>query len=53
MSAPKLGGGLTPQQWLRDVAAVDRKKGARMRATEAEAIADWIDEIVSLLTSVA
>lgn len=45
---PRLGGGLTPTQWLRDIAAFDRQKGARMRAREAETIADWIEELQAL-----
>lgn len=42
---PRLGGGLTPEQWLRSSARMDREKGANARAREAEAIADWINQI--------
>jgi hypothetical protein len=42
---PILGGGLSPQEWLRSVAWTDRHKGANFRAIEAERIADWIDEL--------
>lgn len=45
MANPKLGGGLTPQEWLRSMAASDRKVQANARAEEAEAIADWLDEV--------
>jgi hypothetical protein len=42
---PKLGGGITPAEWLRQIAEMDRKKGAHMRALEAENIADWIEKL--------
>jgi hypothetical protein len=42
---PKLGGGLTPVQWLRMGAKMDRKRQAFARAREAEAIADWVESI--------
>jgi hypothetical protein len=45
MSEPKLGGGLSPTEWLRTMAESDRKKGANARADEAERIALWIDEL--------
>jgi hypothetical protein len=45
--APKLGGGLTPVQWLRQIAAIDRKVRAFARAREAEAIADWIERLTN------
>jgi hypothetical protein len=52
-SPPKLGGNITPQEWLREAAVFDRRKGATMRAAEAEAIADWIDSLVKDTRSVA
>ena len=42
---PALGGGWSPQQWLRYTASEHRKKDATACASEAERIADWIDEI--------
>ena len=42
-NAPKLGGGLTPVQWLRQMATMDRKRDAHFRAMEADAIADWLE----------
>lgn len=50
MGAPTLGGGLSPQDWLRSMAESDRKVRANARAAEAEAIADWIDELVGYST---
>lgn len=45
MLEPKLGGGVTPQEWLQSMAEADRRKGANARAAEAEAIAEWITEL--------
>lgn len=45
VSPPKLGGGITPPQWLRQIAQMDRERQAPMRAREAESIADWIEKL--------
>jgi hypothetical protein len=39
---PKLGGGITPAEWLRQLAQIERRRDARMRAREAEAIAIYL-----------
>ena len=48
---PRLGGGLTPVQWLCSIAAGDRKIRANARADEAEAIARWIDAVMPMCVS--
>jgi hypothetical protein len=40
---PILGGGQTPVEWLRSIAAHDDYLHARARAREGRAIADWIE----------
>ena len=43
--APVLGGGLSPQEWLRSGAKQARKVQANARAREAEDIANYIDSL--------
>lgn len=43
--APRLGGGISPVQWLRSIATADRKIRANARAAEGEAIADYIETL--------
>jgi hypothetical protein len=42
---PRLGGKVSPQQWLRMTAQIEHGRQAHTRALEAEAIADWIDHL--------
>jgi hypothetical protein len=44
---PTLGGGWTPQRWLKQIAHEGRKGHAHTRAREADQIADWIDRVVA------
>ena len=44
-SPPRLGGGISPMGWLRQIAGFDDKKQAHARAREARAMADWLDEL--------
>ncbi len=47
INLPQLGGGITPQVWLRSGAMRDEQKGkaANARAREARAIATWLDQL--------
>lgn len=39
---PRLGGGIGPVEWIRQIARIDRRNQAFTRANEAERIADWL-----------